>query len=155
MWFQKHVSCLWEDLERSTDNKSHHLSGQREMHMCNRYLAVGLHEGNQQSAGQEVSKSLEAAASFTPQPQHGLFSSGTAQPWVPCCYLSRMLIGTAELVSAREGQIPKALALQLGLQCREERIYTLEYNVRTNPGLQKSVFTGSYYSSMSEIGFSL
>lgn len=66
-----------------------------------------------------------------------------------------MLIGTAELVSAREGQIPKALALQLGLQCREERIYTLEYNVRTNPGLQKSVFTGSYYSSMSEIGFSL
>lgn len=41
-------------------------------------------------------------------------------------------MGTAEVVSAWEGQIPKALAGQLGLQCREKRIYTLEYNVRTN-----------------------
>lgn len=64
-------------------------------------------------------------------------------------------IGTADVVSAWEGQIPKALAVQLGLQCREEGIYTREYNVRTNLGLQESVFTGAYCNSMSEIGFSV
>lgn len=84
------VSCLWEDLERSTDNKSRHLSGQRELQRGKRYLAVGLQKGNKQPAGQEVSKSSEAAASFTPQPLHGPFSSGTAQPWVLCWHLSRM-----------------------------------------------------------------
>lgn len=62
---------------------------------------------------------------------------------------------TAEVASAWEGQIPKALAVQLDLQCREEEIYTLEYNVRTNLGLQESVFTGAYCNSVSEIGFSL
>lgn len=56
---------------------------------------------------------------------------------------------------AWEGQTLKALAAQLGLQCREERIYTLEYNVRTNLGLQQSGFTGAYYNGGSEIGFSL
>lgn len=93
-----------------------------------------------------------------PQPQHGPFSSGTAQPWVSCWHLPRMLIwhvGTSEVVRAWEGQTPKALAVQLGVQFREERICTLEYNVRTNLGLQQSVLTGAYGNAISEVDFSL
>lgn len=64
-------------------------------------------------------------------------------------------VGTAEVVRAWEGQTPKALAVQLGVQCREERICTLQYNVRTNLGLQQSVLTGAYGNAISEVGFSL
>lgn len=54
-----------------------------------------------------------------------------------------------------KGRLQKHGLVQLGLQYREERIYTLEYNVRTNLGLQQSVLTAAYCNGISETGFSL
>lgn len=45
--FQARVSCLWANLERSTDNEPH-----RPSCACNRYPALGLGEVSKQPVGQ-------------------------------------------------------------------------------------------------------
>lgn len=100
------VSCLWGDLERSTDNKSHRPSGQRAACVTDTLLHAPSLEGGKQAASRTGSfQQLRASCQpLCSQPQRAPFGSGTAWPPVPASPPNAHL--AHRVSSMQEGQAP-------------------------------------------------